>query len=211
MRRRDLLASGLAVACGSVAGCGFASGQSKPLPLVTYVSISPNPSFPAHRSALAALGWEDGRNVRLEAHSGDGQIEGLRPILEKLLRQQPDVIVASGGTVTLNTVAITRTIPIVMSASSTDPVRAGWAASYARPGGNVTGLTFGNDEAVEKQLQLLKQTAPNLTHVGILHTAGNEAIAPIAERAFRAAAALGLSRTLAHPAVWTKWKLCWTA
>jgi len=114
------------------------------------------------------------------------------------LRQQPDVIVAAGGTVTLHTVALTRTIPIVMSASSTDPVRAGWAESYARPGGNVTGLTFANDEVVEKQLQLLKQAAPNLTHVGILHTPGNEAVGWIAERAFQAAAALGFERTLAQ-------------
>jgi hypothetical protein len=94
MRRRHLLAGGLAAACGSLRARGFAAAQSKRLPVVAYVSIGhPDgraaPYFPAHRAALAALGWEDGRNVRLQTHVGDGQIASLRPILEGLCHGNP--------------------------------------------------------------------------------------------------------------------------
>src|SRR5829696_3005672 len=66
--------------------------------------------------------------------------------------------------------AVMQTIPIVMSASAFDPVQAGWAEGYARPGRNVTGLTFATDEAVEKQLELLKKVAPHVRHVDLLRS-----------------------------------------
>jgi putative ABC transport system substrate-binding protein len=147
--------------------------------------------------ALTELGWVEGETVHVEVHDAGGSIDNMRGVVEQLLKRQVSVLVAAGGTVTSQAVAATRDVPIVMSASGFDPVEAGWADSYARPGRNVTGLTLANDEAVGKQLELLKSAAPKTQHVGLLRSPESHANRSILERAQGFAKGLGLSTTVA--------------
>ena len=148
------------------------------LPVVGLLAVGrpdgqPSPVARVIPSALAALGWKDGQNFRLLVREGNGEFDSLEPLMDELLRTPVDVIVAASGIVTSRLVAHTRSIPIVMSASGVDPVQAGWAESYARPGSNVTGLTLSNDEAIPKLVQLLKEAAPNMKQLGFLKTRSN--------------------------------------
>ena len=158
---------------------GLAHGVAETrLPVVGLLAVGrpdgqPSPVARVIPSALAALGWKDGQNFRLLVREGNGEFDSLEPLMDELLRTPVDVIVAASGIVTSRLLAHTRSIPIVMSASGVDPVQAGWAESYARPGSNVTGLTLSNDEAIPKLVQLLKEAAPNMKQLGFLKTRSN--------------------------------------
>ena len=89
---------------------------------------------------LQQLGWTDGRNVQVEYRWGSGDTERIRKYAAELVALAPDVILASGGTVVGALLQATRTVPIVFT-QTPDPVGAGFVASLARPGGNVTGFT----------------------------------------------------------------------
>jgi putative ABC transport system substrate-binding protein len=89
--------------------------------------------------ALADLGWTDGRNVRIDLRYAGGDTNRIRALAQELVGLQPDIILASGATVTVALQRETRTIPIVF-ASVTDPVANGIVARLDRPGGNVTGF-----------------------------------------------------------------------
>ena len=122
-------------------------------------------------------------------------MDDIPRLVTDLTKLPVDVIVAGGAIVTAKALTVTKDIPIVVSASGLDPVAAGWAQSYSRPGGNVTGLTTVNDEIIDKQLEILKEVAPRTSHVGLLSTRENAAVIPAAERARFAAGALGLAIT----------------
>jgi putative tryptophan/tyrosine transport system substrate-binding protein len=94
--------------------------------------------------------------------------ESSNKLAAELVRLRVDVIVAGGGSGLARAVKeTTKTIPIVMTGGS-DPVGAGLVASLARPGGNITGLTAIAAELAGKRLELLKETLPGLTRVGVL-------------------------------------------
>jgi putative ABC transport system substrate-binding protein len=121
----------------------------------------------AFRQALADLGWNDGRNARIDLRWGGSDINRIRALAQELVGLQPDIILANG---TPNTVAVqreTRTIPIVF-ASVSDPVASGLVARLNQPGGNVTG--FANLEATlgGKWLELLSEIAPGLKRAAIM-------------------------------------------
>ena len=84
----------------------------------------------------------------------------------------------------------TANVPLVMAASGLDPVKAGWALSFARPGGLITGLTLLNDELIGKQLEILRETLPVLSTVGVL---GNPDSSVSIDKAQRYARALGVT------------------
>ena len=90
--------------------------------------------------ALQQLGWTNGRDVRIDIRRGAGDAERSRVYAAELVALAPDVILASGGTVVGALLQATRTVPIVFT-QTPDPVGAGFVASLARPGGNVTGFT----------------------------------------------------------------------
>ncbi|HKH28893.1 MAG TPA: ABC transporter substrate-binding protein [Sphingomicrobium sp.] len=203
MRRREILT----LLAGAAAGVpGGLAAQPQPtgagrLPVVGLLAIGrtdrqPSPSTRIVPSALAALGWTEGDNFRLVVREGNGHLESVMPLIEELLRMPADVIVASGATVVSRLVPATRTVPIIMAASSIDPVRAGWAASYARPGRNVTGLTLANDEIIPKQVQLLKEAVPAIRHVGFVKTRSNPVMQEIADIGQNAAAAMEMKASL---------------
>lgn len=124
--------------------------------------------FDAFREALRELGYVEGKNIVLEFRFAAGYAR-LPELAADLVRLQVDVIVTDGGETTARTALdATRTIPIVMGTTGADPVASGLVASFARPGGNVTGFILTLVELVGKRLQLLKEMVPAVTRVAVL-------------------------------------------
>ncbi len=116
---------------------------------------------------LEELGWTDGRNVRIDYRWGAGNADDIRKYAAELVALSPDVILASGGTVVGTLLQVTRTVPIVFTLTP-DPVGAGFVASLAQPGGNVTGFTAYEYGMSVKWLELLKEIAPGVTRAALL-------------------------------------------
>src|SRR5205085_1711962 len=123
----------------------------------------------AFEEGLRSLGYRVGDNVVIEYRVANAEMERLPALAAELVQLDVDVIVASGGNpANLAAMKATTTIPIVMT-SSVDPVSTGLVASLARPGGNVTGLAAdAGGEILGKRFELLKETLPNLSRLGIL-------------------------------------------
>jgi putative ABC transport system substrate-binding protein len=119
------------------------------------------------KEGLRELGYVEGRNVIVDVRSADGNPGKLHELAVDLVRAKVDVIVAGGPDVVDVLQKVTSTVPIVMIAMI-DPVVSGFAASLARPGGNITGLTVHHPETIGKRLQLLKEALPTLSRVGVI-------------------------------------------
>jgi putative ABC transport system substrate-binding protein len=148
----------------------------------------------AFREGLRELGWVEGRNVYIEYRFAEGHADRLPALADELVGLKVDIIVASPTPSAQAARDATRTIPIV-GLSLTEPVAIGLVPSLARPGGNITGLTYGVDtEIFGKQLQLLKETIPNLRRVAVLsHPASGGPSFPLRmESVMRAARSLDL-------------------
>jgi putative ABC transport system substrate-binding protein len=129
----------------------------------------------AFRAALQELGWTDGRNVRFEFRYTAGQPDRLPALAADLAQRNVDVILTAGTESTDAARKATKTIPIVMAAVG-DPIAAGFIASLARPGGNVTGASLLATELTAKRLQLLKDILPALTRLTVLWSAANASV-----------------------------------
>jgi putative ABC transport system substrate-binding protein len=125
-------------------------------------------SFDAFRQGLRDFGWVEGRNIALEPRWTAEKPDTLDDLVAELVRLRVDVIVAVGATVIQVAKQATTTIPIVMAGTGTDPVAAGFVASLARPGGNITGLSLLATELDGKRLELLKEVVPGLGRVVVL-------------------------------------------
>jgi putative tryptophan/tyrosine transport system substrate-binding protein len=121
----------------------------------------------AFEGGLRDLGWMSGTNILIEYRYAEGKPERLSGLAAELIRLPVDVIVASSPVSVRAAQHATSKIPIVIS-SSPDPVREGFVASLARPGGNTTGLTLDTQELAGKHLELLKEAVPNLSRVAVL-------------------------------------------
>ncbi len=120
----------------------------------------------AVEEGLRSLGYRVGENVVIEYRSANGELERLPALAADLVRLAVDVIVTGVNASTVAAMKATTTIPIVMT-NVTDPVSAGFVASLARPGGNVTGFALDTGgEILGKRFELLKETLPNLSRVG---------------------------------------------
>ena len=126
-----------------------------------------DPNVRSFRAGLGDLGYIEGRNIALEFHYAEGKPERLADLARELVRTRPDVIFALGGDVAPSVRTATSTIPIVV-AVSLDPVQSGLVANLARPGGNLTGVTFVSSDLAAKRLQLLKEIVPAVSRVGVL-------------------------------------------
>ena len=122
-------------------------------------------------AGLRELGWTPGSNVVIDYRYADGNLDRLPALAAELVRIPVNVIVARGLTIRAAREA-TATIPIVMAADP-DPVRSGFVASLARPGGNITGLSTLAPDLEAKQLELLRETLPSLARVGVLANANS--------------------------------------
>jgi len=146
----------------------LASAQSaRRLPVVGVLGNQQTPTPAAIRTtqafaeALRAAGWIEGQNVRFERRYSEGRPERFPDLAAELVRLNVDVIVTSSSAATKAAKDATSTIPIVFAAVG-DPVGAGFVASLARPGGNVTGLSNQLNEMDEKLLQLAREISPRL-------------------------------------------------
>jgi len=139
------------------------------LPRVGYLTLAPGPSprTEALRQGLRELGYVEGQSITMEYRFVQGNLDQLRKAAAELVRLPVDVIVSGGPTVTQAAKEATRTIPIVM-ALDFDPIGAGFVASLARPGGNITGLTDMTQELNAKRLQLLQEAVAGVSRIAVL-------------------------------------------
>jgi putative tryptophan/tyrosine transport system substrate-binding protein len=119
------------------------------------------------KEGLGHFGYVDGKNIDVEWRWSHGRAELFPELAAELVRLKVDVIVATNNPAVAAAKKATKTIPIVM-VIATDPVRLGFVASLARPGGNITGLTIQASDIAGKRLQLLKAAVPELTRVAVL-------------------------------------------
>lgn len=121
---------------------------------------------------LAAHGFVEGRNLLLDARSGDGRYERLSEQAQALKRANVDAIVTFGYPAALAAKAVAKDVPIVASGAG-DPVATGLAETLARPGGNLTGVTELATELSAKRLEVLKEAVPHLQKVAMLFNAAD--------------------------------------
>ena len=170
MQRRRLVSAGLLAAAsltlrkplaqpaapGPGARVGWLAGSAGTLPTPAYLE--------AFRAGLRERGWVEGRNLSIDERWGDR--DSAAALAADLLRLRPQVLVAQGAMV-LGARDVDSTVPIVFGFSG-DPVEAGLAASFARPGGRLTGIAMQSLELVGKRLEILKELMPHLERVAIL-------------------------------------------
>jgi ABC-type uncharacterized transport system substrate-binding protein len=119
------------------------------------------------REGMRDLGWIEGQTVVLEVRTADGHLERIKDLAAELVKRPVDVIVTHGPQGVRAARDATRTIPIVMGRMD-DADGHGFVTNFARPEGNVTGLSFQTGELAGKWLQLLKETLPGLHRIGLL-------------------------------------------
>ena len=124
------------------------------------------------RDGLRELGYEDGKNIKIEYRLGEGDYDRLKELISEFIRSGVDVLVTAGTPATSVARKITSTIPIVMMGVG-DPVGSGLIASLSQPGGNVTGITNLSVEIGAKRFDLLASTVPKLARVAVLLNAAN--------------------------------------
>jgi putative ABC transport system substrate-binding protein len=170
MKRREfitLLGGGAAIAWPLAA-----RAQQPELPVVGFLHPATPDTFAdrlrAFRQGLKDTGYVEGESVAIVYRWGENQPERLPDLAADLARRRPTVIACAGGFRSIAAIqAATTTIPIVFAVAE-DPVRLGLVASLARPGGNLTGINFLNDELVAKRLQILRELVPGAARVAVL-------------------------------------------
>ena len=128
---------------------------------------NPDSVFEAFLQGMRALGYVEGKNLVIEWRAADGKYERFPALAAELVALKPDVLVSHTTPGTRALQQATRTIPIVMTSVS-GPVEGGFAASLARPGGNITGMALTTTELSPKQLELLQLLVRPLTRIAVL-------------------------------------------
>ena len=128
----------------------------------------------AFRQALRDLGWVEGQTIAFEYRYAEEKFERLPDLAAELVRLNVNLIVTTSAPGAEAAKRATAVIPIVF-ASHGDPVGTGHVASLARPGGNITGLSFMTPDLSPKRLELLKEAFPGITRVAVLWNAANRA------------------------------------
>jgi putative ABC transport system substrate-binding protein len=164
---------GLLLALGLVV-CAVTSSEAQArIPRIGVLSIGTDPSGPlpqqwvAFLDALRALGYVEDRTIRVERAFGGGDGARIRALAKRLVQQHVDVIVVTGRREVDAARESTTTIPIVTIVAE-DPVERGLVKSLARPGGNITGLTFSAPGVGEKYVELLRDLVPGVTRMTLL-------------------------------------------
>jgi len=149
---------------GAMTAAGGSHAQQKAMPVIGFLgSTSPGPFAPfvaAFLRGLSETGYVEGQNVAIEYHWAEGRYDRLPALAADLVGRKVDVIATSGGTsAALAVKNATSTIPVVFE-TGVDPVETGLVASFARPGGNLTGVTILTAELNPKRIDLLSELAP---------------------------------------------------
>src|SRR5262245_4083025 len=166
----------LAVATALLVLAGPLTPQAQPVGKVYRIGLlsntslnGPQPISDGLRQGLREHGWVEGQNILIDYRFADDRLDRLPALAAELVRLKVDIIVAPATPTTAAAKNATQTIPIVMIGIG-DPVGSGFGMSLARPGGNVTGLTYSGAgmEIVGKQLELLVEAVPKVRRVAIL-------------------------------------------
>jgi ABC-type uncharacterized transport system substrate-binding protein len=170
MKRRDFLVLLGGTTAASVAWPLATGAQTPAIPRIGYLASS-GPSMTgrlvaALRQGLSDLGYIDGQTIALEVRQAEGRNERMPELAAELIGLKVDVLLAASSPGVQAAKKATTTIPIVMVAS--DPIGLGLVASLARPGGNVTGLSYFNEAIIAKRAQLLQDLVPGLVRVAVL-------------------------------------------
>ena len=171
MERRTFLA----MVSGSLLAAPFAAEAqpSSDIPRIGFLSLNLTAGDTRPREALFQglrdLGYVEGKNLVIEYRDAQGRPDRFPALAAELAALNVRLILTGGGTLgALAAKRATSTIPVVFGAAG-DPVSEGLVASFARPGGNVTGLAVNSPELASKSLELLKQAIPGLSRVALLH------------------------------------------
>jgi putative tryptophan/tyrosine transport system substrate-binding protein len=124
------------------------------------------------RQALLRLGWSEGRNIQFDERWSTDNMDAVRADAAGLVELKPDVIFIAGDRVLTAFMKLTSTTPIVVGAVS-DPIATGAVESLARPGHNVTGFSLLEFSMFGKMLAILKEIAPDISRVGMMHNPDN--------------------------------------
>jgi ABC-type uncharacterized transport system substrate-binding protein len=194
MRRREFVT----LLGGAAAALPLAARAQQPaMPVIGVLSSQSQDSeaavLAAWRQALTDAGYVGGRNVAIEYRFADGQNDRLPMLAADVVRRNVTVLVANTTPPAFAAKAATATIPIVFM-TGVDPVEVGLVASFNRPGGNLTGVTFLSNKLVAKRLELLAALVSGAAPIGMLAHTHNPNTAADVRDALAAAAALG--RTL---------------
>jgi putative ABC transport system substrate-binding protein len=181
MNRRELLL----VLGGALTAAHALRAQQKAVPVIGWLSsASPGPFAPfvaAFRQGLSEAGYVEGQNVAIEYLWAEGHYDRLPALAAELVGRNVDVIATSGGTSpALAAKSATLTIPIVFETGA-DPVEKGLVASFARPGGNLTGISILTAALMPKRFELLSEMVPQAKMIVLLANPNNLA----AERMMR--------------------------
>jgi putative ABC transport system substrate-binding protein len=213
MKRREFIAGiGSAAMLPEWPGAARAQqgGRMRRIGILTTRS-SDDPSFQSSYAvfaeALAHAGWVEGRNISIERLFGAADAERITAYGAELVARSPDVIVCNGTQITAILKRQTSSIPVVF-VNVADPVAGGFVASFAHPGGNITGFTSEEFSFSGKWLNLLKDLAPGVRTVMVLYNPGNsnwegylrtlERAAPTAGISIRAAPAADIGEMERH-------------
>jgi len=145
-----------------------AQQTAKSLPRIGFIASTGihSPGFNSFRQGLRDLGYVDGTDVDIVHRYAEGRLDRIPALVNELVQHKADVIVAPNNVAIRAAKEATKTIPIVM-VSSVDPVEAGYVKSFARPGGNITGLTTIGRDLSAKRVELLKELLPRMTRVAV--------------------------------------------
>jgi len=185
VNRRDVLAllSGTALTSPRLA-------PAQELPRIPRIGVMMGSSpaieaerFGAFRVALERLGYVEGRTILIEPRYGESQPDRFSIIAREMVERRPTVIVCVGSQEAAALQAATRTIPIVFTQAGS-PVELGLVASFARPGGNITGFTQMSGELDSKRLELLHEIAPSVSRVIVLLGWIEPRLMPVVQKRF---------------------------
>jgi putative ABC transport system substrate-binding protein len=196
MRRRRILGA-IALLSGALALASPAAEAQKPTRAyrIGWLSPASEPSgtsgLDALRDGLRELGYEEGASFTIEARWADGRSERLPALAAELARLRVDVLCTTGSQAAVAAKQATTEIPVVF-ANVAFPAEQRLVASYARPGGNVTGVAFMGPE-YGKRLELLREASPRLARVAFLYNPENSGSLHALEETQRWAAELGLT------------------
>ena len=155
--------------------------------------------YAAFREGLQKLGWTEGHNAQIDTRwATPDDAESMQRFAKELVALQPDLLLSSTTPTTSALLQQTRTIPIVFAIVA-DPIGSGFVASFARPGGNVTGFTFTEPTMAGKWLELLKQIAPRVVRVAMLFNPVSATYAEYWLNPFKAAAPSFAVEAIAAP------------